>query len=80
MGQGVLLVLLFTGQLTYMPFNYEPIDYTGDGAFDTEEIALSCSFRAEKLYLELAEHSWDDPRGQGWYLKDGSGTLQGHIC
>jgi len=32
------------------------------------------------MYEELATHSWEDPRGQGWYLEDGTGTLQGHIC
>ena len=45
-----------------------------------EEIVISCSERAEELRDEIAEHSWDDPRGHGFYLKDGTGTIQGHIC
>ena len=45
-----------------------------------EEIVISCSERAEELRDEISTHSWDDPRGQGFYLKDGTGTIQGHIC
>ena len=78
--KGVLIALLFTGQTTLIPFEYKGIDYTGDGTVDAEEQVLSCSYRAEKLYEDLAQHSWTDPRGQGFYLKDGTGTLQGHIC
>ena len=78
--KGLLIVLLFTGQTTFVPFTYEGIDYTGDGIIDAEEQVLSCSTRAEKHYLDLAEHSWEDPRGHGHYLKDGTGTIQGHIC
>ena len=34
----------------------------------------------QKKQLEISAHSWTDPRGQSWYLFDGTGTLQGHIC
>ena len=78
--KGLLIVLLLTGKTAFVPFEYEGIDYVGDGTIDAEELVLSCSARAEELYNEIAQHSWTDPRGQGWYLKDGSGTLQGHIC
>jgi hypothetical protein len=65
---------LFTGELEYRAFEYEPSGSTN------EEIVISCSERAEELRDELSTHSWDDPRGQGFYLKDGTGTIQGHIC
>lgn len=72
--KGVLLILLFTGELEYRSFDYEPSGTTN------EEIAISCSERANELRAQMTEHSWTDPRGQGWYLKDGTGTIQGHIC
>jgi len=78
--KGILIVLLFSGQLEYKSFEYQPRDWDGDKGITNEEIVLSCSERAEELYEEIADHSWDNPRGQGWYLKDGSGTLQGHVC
>jgi len=78
--KGLLIVLLFTGKTVLVPFEYEGIDYTGDGIVGPEEQVLSCSDKAEKIYEDIAEHSWTDARGQGWYLKDGTGTLQGHIC
>ena len=78
--KGVLLVLLLSGQIVLKPFTYEPVDFDGDNKISNEEIVLSCSDEAERQYPIIAEHSWEDPRGQGWYLKDGTGTLQGHIC
>ena len=78
--KGTLIILLFTGQTLLEPFNFTPREYDGSPGYSTDEIAISCWERAEELYFELAEHSWTDPRGQGWYLKDGTGTLQGHIC
>jgi len=51
-----------------------------DGTVDSQEQAIACSEQAEEVYSNIAEHSWTDPRGQGWYLQDGTGTLQGHIC
>ena len=78
--KGVLLALTFSGKLFFIPFDYTGIDYDMNGSIDTDEQVLSCSVQADKFYQDLAEHSWEDPRGQGWYLKDGSGTLQGHIC
>ena len=78
--KGAILVLLFTGQMEYWSFNYEPRDWDGTKGFTNEEIVLSCSERAEEVYEEIAKHSCDEPRGQGYYLKDGTGTIQGHIC
>jgi hypothetical protein len=78
--KGILLALTFSGKLFFIPFTYTGIDYDQNGKIDSEEQALSCSIWAEKVYSDIAEHSWTDPRGQGWYLKVGSGTLQGHIC
>lgn len=78
--KGILLALTFSGKLFFIPFTYVGIDYDYNGTVDPQEQVLSCSEWAEKQYQDLAEHSWNDPRGQGWYLKDGSGTLQGHIC
>jgi hypothetical protein len=72
--KGIILVLLFTGELEYRSFDYEPEGSTN------EEIVIACSERAEEVRDEIAVHSWDDPRGHGWYLEDGSGTIQGHIC
>ena len=72
--KGIVLVLLFTGELEYRRFDYEPQCTTN------EEIVISCSQRADEVRDEISTHSWDDPRGHGWYLEDGSGTIQGHIC
>ena len=72
--KGIILVLLFTGELEYRSFDYETKGSTN------EEIVIACSERAEEVRDEIAVHSWDDPRGHGWYLEDGSGTIQGHIC
>ena len=78
--KGVLIALLFTGKITFIPFTYTGLDYDMDGTVDSQEQAIACSEQAEKVYSDIAEHSWTDPRGQGWYLQDGTGTLQGHIC
>lgn len=78
--KGWLIVLLFTGKTTLIPFDFILKDYDGSKGFTGTEVVLSCSERAEELYEEIAEHSWTDPRGNGYYLKDGIGTIQGHIC
>ena len=78
--KGVLLILLFSGQLEYRSFDYQPRDWDSTKGFSDSEIVLSCSERAEELYEEIATHSWDDPRGHGYYLNDKTGTIQGHIC
>ena len=72
--KGIILILLFTGELEYRSFDYEPKGSTN------EEIVIACSERAEEVRAEISTHSWNDPRGHGWYLEDGSGTIQGHIC
>ena len=72
--KGIILVLLFTGELEYRSFDYEPQGTTN------EEIVIACSERAEEVRDAISEHTWTDPRGQGFYLSDGTGTIQGHIC
>jgi len=38
-------------------------------------------FNYAEMYIEtITTHSYDDPRGQGFYLNDGRGTVQGFIC
>ena len=39
-----------------------------------------CLMFADNYREVISKHSWDDPRGQGWYLNDGRGTVQGFIC
>ena len=75
--KGYLIILLFTGQTYLKPFDYNSTRLW----FPTDdEKIVACSERAEELREQLSTHSWNDPRGQGWYLKDGTGTFQGHIC
>ena len=81
--KGLLIVLMFTGKTAFIPFEYTPKDYDGSKGFTDTELVLSCGDHAEQLYPRIAEHHWHkdgDPSKQGWYLKDGTGTLQGHIC
>ena len=80
MMKGVIIVLLFAGTTELKPFTYTPNDWDMDNTISPEEVVLSCSEEAERLYPVLAEHSWEDPRGSGYYLRDGTGTIQGHIC
>ena len=78
--KALLIVLLFTGQTELRSFEFEPKDWDGLPGFSDEEIVLSCFERAEELMEEIAEHRWDDPKGSGYFLIDGTGTIQGHIC
>ena len=78
--KGVLIVLLFTGQTVLTPFDYTPKDYDGSKGFTDTEIVLSCSEQADITRNTIATHSWDNPKGSGWFLNDGTGTVQGHIC
>jgi len=80
MMKGALIVLLFAGTTELKPFTYTPNDWDMDREITPEEVVLSCSQEAERLYPVLAEHTWTDPRGHGYYLRDGTGTIQGHIC
>ena len=75
--KGIILILLFTGELEYRSFDYTS---TRLWFLTDDEKVMACSERAEELRDEISTHSWDDPRGQGFYLKDGTGTIQGHIC
>jgi hypothetical protein len=75
--KGILLILLFTGELEYRAFNYNSTSIW----FPTDnEKIVACSEQADKIRNKISEHSFTDPRGQGWYLKDGTGTFQGYIC
>lgn len=78
--KGVFLILLFTGSLTTHSFEYKPRDWDGDNKIDPTEIVLSCSETADLIRGKIATHSFTDPRGQGWYLHSGAGTVVGHIC
>ena len=63
----VLLILLFNGEVILPSFSFEGTVY-------------DCLAYGDELRVLLSEHSWNDPRGQAWYLKDGTGTFQGFIC
>ena len=63
----VLIVLLFNGEM-------------GLPSFPFEGTVHECTEHGDMLREELSKHSWNDPRGQAWYLKDGTGTFQGFIC
>ena len=63
----ILIVLLFNGERGLPSFPFKGTVY-------------ECLEYGDKLRVELAKHSWHDPRGQAWYLKDGTGTWQGFIC
>ena len=75
--KGVLLILLFTGELEFRAFDYSSTRLLM--ATDNEKI-MACDARANDVREQLSTHTFTDPRGQGWYLKDGTGTVQGHIC
>ena len=78
--KGYLIILRFTGQTTFAPFYYTATERDGEQGISSDEIVMACSERANEIRKELAEHRWDDPRGQGWYIRDGQGTIQGSIC
>ena len=65
----IVLVLLFDGTLVKDKFEL-PI------AMSVHE----CLDFSEKYRETIATHSWEDPRGQGYYLNNGKGILQGFIC
>ena len=73
--KGVIIVLLFTGGLDVRPF-----DYTASLDSSPDERVIACSERAELTRNSIATHRWDDPRGHGYYLNDGTGTVIGSIC
>tara|TARA_R100000231_G_scaffold36695_1_gene32375 strand:+ start:14 stop:256 length:243 start_codon:yes stop_codon:yes gene_type:complete len=76
----VFIILLFNGTIEFREYEYPVIDYDNDKKISNEEIIVSCGNFAESKQAELSAHSWTDPRGQSWYLFDGTGTIQGHIC
>jgi|TARA_R110002012_G_scaffold316654_2_gene531870 hypothetical protein len=51
---------------------------------------MDCLALGDTYREVMATHSWGDQRGapdfgidhmrQGWYLNDGTGTIQGHYC
>ena len=66
----IILVLLFNGDLEQRVYKLNPKWTT-------------CSTFAEQYYNEKATHHWHingDRTKNGYYLKDGTGTLQGYIC
>ena len=75
----VILILLFNGDVFYQQINFTPpIDL------------MDCLAFGDAYREVMATHSWGDQHGaptfkfdgmrQGWYLKDGRGTVQGHFC
>ena len=65
----IILVLLFDGTLLKEPLH-----------FQVEVSVHDCLAYGDMQRKAIAAHSWDDPRGSGWYLNDGRGTVQGFIC
>ena len=76
----VFIILLFNGTTEFREYKYPVKDYDGDKKISNEEIIVSCGEFAEKQQSKISAHSFNDPRGQSWYLFDGTGTVQGHIC
>jgi ABC-type tungstate transport system permease subunit len=74
----VMIIILFSGKLEYRKFQYIN---TGKS---NEEIVIQCSEYADKLREKISYHTWNyknqGPETHGWYMKDGSGMLVGHIC
>jgi menaquinone-dependent protoporphyrinogen IX oxidase len=74
----IIIVLLFSGDLEYRKF-----EYINNSTTDIE-IILECSEYADVLREKISYHTWNyknqGPRSHGWYLKDKSGMLIGHIC
>ena len=75
----MILIILFNGNVEKQALHFNPpIDVM-------ECLALGDAYREA-----MAIHSWGDPLGppgfgldhsrNGWYLKDGRGTIQGHYC
>jgi len=75
----VIIILLFDGTVAKDTISFNPpIDI------------LDCSALANAHRQIFSTHRWGDRRGapdfamdymkQGWYLNDGRGTIQGHIC
>jgi hypothetical protein len=65
----VLLLLQFDGTLVK-----EVLEFTRSMTL------MECLDFADDHREAIATHSWTDPRGQSWYLHDGTGTYQGSIC
>jgi len=65
----VILVLLFNGNLVKEPLHLQSL------------VSVSDCFGYARMHIDaITTHSYDDPRGQGFYLNDGRGTVQGFIC
>jgi|TARA_Y200000002_G_C22285663_1_gene498268 hypothetical protein len=41
---------------------------------------FECGDFADAHREAIATFDWNDPRGSAWFLNDGRGTWQGHIC
>ena len=71
--KGILLILAFTGELEFKSFVYT---YTGD----LDDQVIACDTAANSYRDTISTHTWQDPRGHGYYLNNQQGTVQGHIC
>ena len=65
----VLLLLQFDGTLIK-----EVLEFTRPVTL------MECLDFADGHREAIATHSWTEPRGQSWYLHDGTGTYQGSMC
>ena len=65
----VLLLLQFDGTLVK-----EVLEFTRPVTL------MECLDFADGHREAIATHSWTEPRGQSWYLHDGTGTYQGSMC
>ena len=65
----VMLVLLFDGTLLQERYD-----------LSRPMTLFECGDFAEAHREAIATFNWDDPRGSAWFLNDGSGTWQGHMC
>ena len=75
----VIIILLFNGTVLKQHIEFTP------------PIDLMDCLALGDVYREvMSTHSWGDQKGppdfkfeamrQGWYLNDGTGTIQGNIC
>jgi len=74
----IMVVLTFGGNLEYRKY-----EFINTGKSDIELI-LECSDYADVIRDQISYHTWNyknqGAESQGWYLKDNTGMLIGHIC
>jgi len=63
--------------LLLLMFNGTVIQATLPKIFNT---LVECDTYADTWRDKYATHSWDNPKGHGYFLNSGKGTFQGHYC